>query len=218
MFVLLLGSYDDETKDSMYELQECIARSFLSREDECYALIMERLGAYLMGDFIILTEQYLEKYTTLYVLDLQNKLLDVDSIETPQDIQYFIHNYLAEKKMVDPELSIEKVPNIVSRGVYPSLFSMLVSIADIFIIVRLREETRGGEYIEICYLVWRIPNMVSIHGEPRIFLFRKEGITLTTMLDIVAEDNKIVVKEFFNNTDLCIKVVNIVDRSQRRSN
>ena len=150
MFILLLGSYDDETKSALYSMQESIANSFSDKGH--YSLLMEELNLYTVSDGHLLLLENREDYsTTIYLFGPIEgvgpiELETIDTISRTEDTENTVYRYLTERGFCNLDIAIEKMPIISPDGLFP----FLVSISSVFLIVRLKEETRGGEYIELC--------------------------------------------------------------------
>ena len=209
MFILLLGSYDDETKKALYTMQESIANSFSDKG--YYSLLMEELGLYTVSDgHILLLENRGDRSTTIYLFrPIEDvgpiELQTIDTISHTEDIEDTVYRYLTERGFCNLDIAIERMPIISPDGLFP----FLVSISSVFLIVRLKEETRGGEFIELCYIS-RSPNLISLKGSPGIFMLKKQDVTLTSMLELILIEREIRVLEFSDTSDLLDKTANIV--------
>lgn len=116
-----------------------------------------------------------------------------------------VYKYLTERGFCNLDITIERMPIISPNGMFP----FLVSISSVFLIVRLKEETRGGEFIELCYIS-RSPNLISLKGSPGAFMLKKQDVTLTSMLELILIEREIRVLEFSDTSDLLDKTTNIV--------
>ncbi len=116
-----------------------------------------------------------------------------------------VYKYLTERGFCNLDITIERMPIISPNGMFP----FLVSISSVFLIVRLKEETRGGEFIELCYIS-RSPNLISLKGSPGAFMLKKRDVTLTSMLELILIEREIRVLVFSDTSDLLDKTTNIV--------
>ena len=116
-----------------------------------------------------------------------------------------VYKYLTERGFCNLDITIERMPIISPNGMFP----FLVSISSVFLIVRLKEETRGGEFIELCYIS-RSPNLISLKGSPGAFMLKKQDVTLTSMLELILIEREIRVLEFSDTSDLLDITTNIV--------
>jgi hypothetical protein len=209
MFILLLGSYDSETKEALYSMQETIANSF-AREGH-YSLIMEVLDLYTLSDgHILLLENRDEHNTTIYLFNPRegNGPIEpetIDTISNEGDVENTVYEYLTKTGFCEADITTEKISILSSNG----LFNFLVSISSVFMLLRLKEETRGGEYIELFYIT-RTGNWVSLEGFPKILILKKKGVTLTSMIDLILVEKEIPILEFTDIHDLLKKTVSIV--------
>ena len=90
-----------------------------------------------------------------------------------------------------------------------NLFIFIINISELFVILRIREETRGGEYLELCALL-NSHSWVETMNAPRIFLFKQKNLKLTSMLNIFTYSNKLVINEFCDEVDLKSNIFEII--------
>ena len=216
MFILLLGSYDPETKKLLYAVQESIARKFA--DEGTYGMLMEKLEYYVVGQlsspislktYDVIVEKEETVSLTFYLLD--GVSVAVETIPYEKDVESALFNYLLEKKLITKEAEVENIPMIGN----PSLFTFLVSISAIYFIIRLKEETRGGELIELCAIL-NSPNNVEIMGgkaNARTFLFKKNDITLSTMFQLLLNEENVLLREFDDKDDLLDQIHKIIQKS-----
>jgi hypothetical protein len=167
--ILLLGSYDSHTKSILVELKDALEEAFVTHPEQVSAVLLDETEIYAFGmdgrPLFILAETY-EGGVTLSVLDTLQMIdsKDFQGKSKPQVdetvAQYLADNYRGSSYR---KLSLlEKLDELARQ-------SALVFL------VRDQELTRGGEYIELGFLLIRrlVPSKVQF--------FKREGITLSEM-------------------------------------
>lgn len=134
-------------------------------------------------------------------------LLQVDTIPWRGDIAEALQEYLYVSGLEPEGVSVDKIPIIGDSG----LFTFLVSISELYLIVRLKEETRGGEYLELCQIT-RTKNRASFQDSPNIVFYKKDGIKITTMLDILINEGQLSERTFSDPEDLYNKVNGMIEQ------
>ena len=145
MLVLLLGSYDPETKKLLYGAQKFIAQAFSSEGH--YALIMENLEYFVIsqpsrnghgGTFDIIVEKEKDVNLTLYFPRLMGNpgSILVETISYRVDVPGALFEYLFNKKLISEDAKIMNMPALAPVG-QPSLFSVLVESCSLYFIIRL---------------------------------------------------------------------------------
>lgn len=209
MFIFLLGSYDPDTKKLLYELQLSISKKFTGIG--VYPVIMESPTLYTVsnGEYILTEEE--NDNITLYIFWLDDKgyhvIYNIDTVKSTGDKEYDIITYMINEYGTN-DVTIKEMPITGFPG-DTNLFIFIINISELFIILRVREETRGGEYLELCALL-NSHNYVETMNIPRIFLFKQKKITLTSMLNIFTFSNKLVMSEFCDEVDLKSNILEII--------
>lgn len=211
MLILLLGSYDDETKRLLYFLRENLSKSFL--EVGVVILLMERLNLFRVEDGRnVLTEEDDYNNLTVYAFPLtlgkgEIEPNIIDTISVNGNTKSTLENYLGKIEGIAEGLEVQKQPIDSNDG----LFKFLVDLSKLFLIIRLREETRGGEYLELGYILREKDRaIVSQWGD--IFLFKKRGIARSTMIDLFLNSDEIKLREFDDNSDLLEQIEDLVNK------
>lgn len=216
MFVTLLGSYDPETKKLLYAIRESIARKF--SDEGVYSMLMETLEYYVVNQlsspislktYDIIVERENGVNLTFYILD--GLSVEVETIPYEKDVESALFNYLIKRGLITPEAKVKNIP----MAGDPSLFTFLVSISTLYFIIRLKEETRGGELIELCSIL-NSPNNIQVRGDKvnaRTFLFKKNNITLSTMFQILLDEENVLLREFEDQDDVLNQINKIIHNS-----
>lgn len=137
-FILLLGSYDPHTKSLLNSIKEFIAKKF---QEEIYGTILEDVEIYICDEkgYAVLVEK--EK-PIAYIFYL-NKILDVLSLKSGDDFERSLREILKEKHGVNIEFRLPILRKL----------QELAKFSKPILIVRERELTRGGEYVELAFLL-----------------------------------------------------------------
>ena len=135
----------------------------------------------------------------------------VETIPYHVDVPGALFEYLFNKKLISEDAKIMNMPALAPVG-QPSLFSVLVESCSLYFIIRLKEETRGGEIIELCSILNSLspPNIVTLAWMERVFLFKKSEIVLSTMFQILLDNQSVSLREFIDEDDLCKQIGNLI--------
>ena len=145
-FILILGSYDPETRSLLYEIKEFIAERF---QEEVYGLILDETEVYACereGEgYIVMVDR---DRPTAYIIHM-GKVVDVIPLGgEPGDI------CASEARL--RELLEERYGMAIKRRL-PVLekIEALAKPSSLIFIVRHRQLTRCGEYVELTFLLER---------------------------------------------------------------
>ena len=105
----------------------------------------------------------------------------------------------------------EKFDTIVFKAPVLQKFKLLAEVSKAIIAIRDKEETRGGEIAELVYLIY------SGFSE-KICLFKREGITLSSMLMEFLDYANVVLRSYRNTNELVSSVIRYLNyRLRKRS-
>ena len=196
IIVILLGSYDPETKKLLYKLKEEIVKIYAGSSYHVYAFLLEKLKVYnLSGGGTLFIEQFNQRSFTAYYLTPEGILKDVMEFrgelkEVLEDIEEFF-----DIKIVWEARPLNKIRRLID---YPN---------SIIILLREKELTRGGEYIELAYLTSRI----RVEEIPvRVWFFKREGIPISTMVKELLTDYKIQFRTYKTEDELIDEVLRVI--------
>lgn len=189
--VLLLGSYDPQTKACMEIVKEELVKSF-SGERVC-ALVLDRLEIYETGIVQVLTELFDDDKVTLFVF--QNaQLVDIEDIKLEKSgLDASVYTFLKEKYEVEQ----------INRITIFDKLDVLMRIAGAIFLLRHKEETRGGEYLELMHALFR-------GHSGKIWFFRRDEIELSTMLLEYLDRHKVIMRTYKKEQDLIESIVRAV--------
>jgi len=145
-FILILGSYDPETKKKLDLLKEKIAEKYVGRH--VYPFLLDSLELYSADSNYFLAEHYEDK-VTVYIFN-GSVIKDVIERKVDGSLEESVRSIINEKTGLQ---KIEK------RSILKK-FDRLMDISKVIMLIRQKEETRGGEYLELIYALNKKPNIV----------------------------------------------------------
>ena len=209
MFVLILGSYDNETKQLLYSLRDCLTSKFV--KEGHYFIIMEKMTLFRTENGKhVLTEEDTNYNVTLYIFHSIKKMGEVeaemiDTIKLEGGLEETVSKYVTDLDELPTRIQMEKAPITGETG----LFNFLVEICSFYNIIRLKEESRGGEYLELCQIL-RMKERKLVRQERDVYYFNKIGNIHSSMLNLVLNSNELVLRDFDENGDLCQQIEELV--------
>lgn len=192
--VLLLGSYDNVTKALLNNIKEEIAKIFAGKT---FAFLLENLEIYMTDRFEVLAEIEDNQLITLYLFEgssLHDVLdLPLKTGENPDDIvsSYLKHNF--------------DISRINKRSV-TAKYGLLMSLAVEIFLVRHKEETHGGEYVELMHALFT-------GQSEKVWLFRNNSITVSSMLMEYLDMFRVKIRTYDSSFDLKTSILRIVSYS-----
>ena len=173
--VLILGSYDKQTKDLMEKLTEEIKRIYDYRfEGKLVAVLVENVRIFrsrTQNDriYVLITEKYGRKQVLSLFKD--GRGLDVFEAGAREALEY-------ETKIVSTISESKEFREIFVTSKVRSLSEW----ADLIPVVKERSLTRGGELIELSVLTcMKLFNAADY--TPKIMLLQRKGVKLSWMAD-----------------------------------
>ena len=188
--ILLLGSYDPETKSILEYTKEEIVKRF---PGNVFAVLLEHLNIYTFAKIAVLTETFDKNKITLYIFE-GGSLSDMHDIDLKNDPDEIVYHFLKEKYEID---RMKKLP------VFHKL-DRLMQLAKTIFLIRHREETRGGEYIELMHALFQ-------GHSNKVWFFKKEGIHLSALLMEYLDKFKINMRPYRNFSDLKTGILRILE-------
>ena len=172
--ILLLGSYDPQTKNLLYQMKDRLSDNFMYHPDRFLFLVLDSLEVFIADvvsfsgteKITMITEKYDDFKFTLYNVH-ESTIIDVEdlTISANLSIQDEIRLYLQKKYQ---ESTFFK-PTILDA------LRFIGSASSLVVILRDAEQTRGGEYIELVYL------LLNNFPPHQVFVPKKEGLELSEM-------------------------------------
>jgi hypothetical protein len=180
--ILLLGSFDPQTKIQLENLKEEIVKTFSG--ENVYALLLDSVEVYFSDTVEVLTELSTEDSVTLFIFQ-GNQLMDMDDLKLEDTVDKTVYNYLKKEYNIT---EFKRLP------IFDKLDTLMRN-AKIIFLLRDKEETRGGEYLELMHALFRG------HAE-KIWFLKKNSIMLSSMLMEYLDKNKVNMRTYQGERDL----------------
>lgn len=188
--ILLLGSYDPQTKSYLETIKEEIAKKFSG--ENVYTILLESAEIYSTEIVQVLVELLNKAKVTLFIF--QNGVLrDVQDINLKNNLDETVFDFL-KKTFGIPRISKESVFN---------KFDVLMRLAKVILLVRDKEETRGGEYVELMHA------MFGGHSQ-KVWFLKRNGVRLSAMLMEYLDKFKVNLRSYSDKEDLITEVARIL--------
>jgi hypothetical protein len=192
IILLLLGSYDLDTKNLMEGVKKEIAEKFGG--EGVYIYLLDELDVYLSEKFYIISEKWKEDKISIYIFSLKGEEIEAYDIKAPShSFEEAIKRFLKEK------YNIEKLKK---ETIFDKL-EILSHIAKVIILIREKEETRGGEIAELIFLI--LSNFSS-----KLCVFKREGIELSDMIKEFLDYSNVVLRTYKNQEELQKEVLRYI--------
>jgi hypothetical protein len=186
-----LGSFDPQTKALLENSKEEIVKAFSG--ENVFALMLDTLEIYAADDTEVLTELSIEGIITLFIFQ-NSQLTDMVDIKLKEaGVDKTVHEYLKENyltKKID-KLSIFNKLDVLMRG------------AKAIFLLRHKEETRGGEYLELMHALFRG------HAD-KIWFLKKKEIALSEMLIEYLDKYQVKMRTYREGKDLKDNILRIL--------
>jgi hypothetical protein len=164
IFILILGSYDPDTKKFIYSLKDEVAKVF--DMDPVYSFVLDKVEWYTCNDSLQLLTEIYDSALTIMSFSYSG-LLDIDEIKNfgPSELDSVVIEYARKKYNI----------NRASRAPVTAKLTHLMEFSRSIFLIREKEETRGGEYCELIHAMAK-------NFEDKIVFFCNENITLSSMV------------------------------------
>jgi len=206
--VLLLGSYDPDTEKVLSKLKEDIPAHMMTEEENVLIFLLRDIEIYLVdysdengkdARIILISDKYRDKITIIAL----NEREIIDSTEfsssgTHQD--QIIEEYA--KRYPNPRIS--KLPIL-------EKLRQLAASASLTMLVRHKEETRGGEYIELAFLLG-----TGTLNPSRVYFLKKEGFDMSEMGWELLDFYGVNFRSYKDENYLCNEMVRLIRYSIRK--
>jgi len=197
--ILLLGSYDRETKSTLNKIREEIAKLSVHYDETIFTLLLENVEIYETDTDWICIEKFGEKKTII--------LFKRDSIEVKDVIEF-------DAKEDDIEILKRLGYKSFIRIPILEKLRVLATISSLVFVIRHKELTRGGEYIELAFLLSR-------GLDPRIvYMLVKSDVKISAMLKELIDLTEINFRVYENDEELLDEIrrilyYKVIKRSKR---
>jgi hypothetical protein len=174
--ILLLGSYDPKTEQVLYNLREQITKDFMGLNDVVLVLLLNKIEVYIV-DYIDSGTNERKKFTLIFKIYEAKKAtlyrLEKSSIAEVQDISLLSESGNVDQDIVNHLKMEYEIEDIVKLEIMEKL-DFMGSSAKWFFLLGIEKLTRGGEYVELVYLLEKV-------NPGKNFFLKKEGFDLSTM-------------------------------------
>ena len=206
--ILLLGSYDDSTKQILYDLRKLLNENF--QRYACTTILLENLDVHVaravgMHDFSMFIEKH-EQRITVTIMKSKTTPIEILTFSDEVDFETNIGNSSTniDFKQFRKVTELEKI-------------SILSDWADLIYTTKDLELTRGGELVELTYLlhnrIWK-SNVDPLKHE----FFYKKDVKISTMVKEIISNNKIAPQEYASYQELEEKIIQTTDAQISRLN
>ena len=184
--VLLLGSYDQNTKELLIQVKGGIADQYGG--EGVYGILLDDTRAYYTGECFVIAEKWADgKWSiSLYTHSDGSPIEEFDvSADDDKKLDLEIRTIL---RKTFGEVSIRKLTVL-------QKLEELLRISGLVVVVRDKEETRGGEVAELVYTI--------LNGQgKKVCVFKKETVELSTMLREFLDLESVVMRPYKDSADL----------------
>jgi len=186
----LLGSYDPQTRSILEDVKEEIVKSFSGRD--VYAVLLEFVEIYLSKTIQVLVELLNAGRISLFIFQ-EDVLVDVCDVNLEGSLDETVYSFLKEKHGA-PKIEKQKVFNKLDR---------LMQLAKAILLIRDKEETRGGEYVELMHALF------NAHAN-KVWFFKRNGVRLSAMLMEYLDKFKVNIRPYTDYQDLKTEVIRLL--------
>lgn len=188
--ILLLGSYDPQTRFYLESVKEEIAKHFSG--ENLYALLLDNVEIYYVDTFQVLAELFNKDMVTLLVFQ-DSRLIDTYDVALKNGLDETVYGFLKEKY---------DVKRITKESIF-NKFNSLMRITKSIFLIRDKEETRGGEYVELLHALFQ-------GHSSKVWFLKREGIQLSAMLMEYLDKFKVNIRTYNNQEDLITAIMRIL--------
>jgi hypothetical protein len=196
--ILLLGSFDPQTKARLENVKEEIVKTFSG--ENVYALLLDGVEVYFSNVVEVLTELSDEDRITLFIFQ-ENQLVDMDDLKLEKEgIDKTVYDYLKKRY---------KITEFNRFPIFEKL-DVLMRNAQVIFLLRDKEETRGGEYLELMHALFR-------DHAGKLWFLSKNGIVLSSMLMEYLDKFEVKMRIYRGENDLKKTVIRVLQYQLRNS-
>ncbi len=180
--ILLLASYDPETKSILYRIRDEIAKYSTYFRDYIITLLLENVELFMADDrHVILVERFNDMATAMIFEEYS--LIDVVDFKVNAEAD-------VEAKLRSLNYQVLTKFSILDK------LELLAQSSFLTFVIRHKELTRGGEYIELSFLLGR-----GLSPD-KVYLFINQEIEISTMLKELIEATRIRLRTYNDESDL----------------
>jgi len=191
-FVLLLGSYDSQTKKYLDDIKGTIEMNFSG--EYLSSFMLEDVELYFSEQLQVIAELTHNGKATLFIFRHPQELEDVFDVDLKGDLGDTVYDFLKKKYGVtlkrDKESVLQK-------------FDFMMLAAKTLLLIRDREETRGGEYVELMHAIFK-------GYADKVWFLRRDGVRLSSMLMEYLDKSKVNMRPYIDYSDLKGEIVRLL--------
>lgn len=204
--MLLLGSYDATTKKILRNVRNNLNESFTRYS--CYTILLENLDVFVSTtikepSYFILLERE-EEEISCTILSSSTKIIETLMFKNQEAFNKYIGH---EARIIDYG-KFRKMSEL-------SKIKMLDTWADLVYVIRDKEETRGGELVELTYL---LHNRSEIGDPGKYAIFYRKGISISTMLKEIIGMHRVATIDYVSEVELVDKFIENIGTNIDRLN
>ncbi|MFB3889577.1 MAG: hypothetical protein ACE14S_08805 [Candidatus Bathyarchaeia archaeon] len=189
---MLLGSYDKRTKFILNGIKQEIAK-FSS--GKIFVGVLSNLNILDTDKFQVLTETEEGKQVSLFIIKdgYFEEAYDLPLV-AGQNEDEVVREFLVKKYGVS---GVTKQPPAVK-------LDTLMRAAEKIFLIREKTETRGGEYVELMYVLEK-------GFATKVWFFKREAVKISTMLMEFMDMFEVLMRPYFSLSDLNLSIVRILE-------
>ncbi len=208
--ILLLGSYDDITRTILHKLRKDLNERF--ERYACTTLLLENMDIHVslrpgLHDYSVFFEKEGENAGAVTLIKEKTKPIERIEYKSEQEYQQSIGSGSGS---IDFK-HFRKVPELEKA-------SILNDWADLVYLIKQLELTRGGELVELTYLLHRHRGGKSVVDPLKYEFFYKKEIEISTMVKEIVVHNKIYPIEYTEYEELRDSAFEVTERHISRLN
>jgi len=190
-FVLLLGSYDSQTKEYLDDIKGTIEMNFSG--EYLSSFMLEDVELYFSEQLQVIAELTHNGKATLFIFRHHQELEDVFDVDLKGDLDDTVYHFLKKKYGV----TLKTKESVFQK------FDFMMRAAKTLLLIRDREETRGGEYVELMYAI-------SKGHANKVWFLRRDGVRLSSMLMEYLDKAKVNMRPYIDYSDLKGEIVRLL--------
>lgn len=197
--VLILGSYDHETKPALVTLKSCLASGLMSEEWTALVVLVDDIDVYKIDvpestESLFVISETAETGLSLFVVRSRLLVDAVDMGRSTEDVDHVVAGFVSERYAG----TVLKLPIL-------DKVTVLASIMQVAFLVRHVELTRGGEYIELAYLI----GLERASGG-KLWFLKREGFELSSMAWEILDKFGVQMRSYINVEGMCAEALRVV--------
>lgn len=184
-FVLLLGSYDSDTKNLLDAIKQKIAETYAG--EGVYAILLDEVELYDTKECFVLVERWSKENVSVHIFLHDGELEESYELNVTEEAPIDE----AVKDLLQKEYGITDVTKVT---IFDKL-GLLTKATRSILLVRDKEETRGGEIAELIYCI-------MMGYSSKVCMFKREGFDFSSMLMEFLDQLKVIIRTYRDRNGL----------------